>query len=107
MSHFVYRSLDKRPDNFVYPRDREPVGVRIKGKSAARASDTDTSYETKEAIAVFAWSLDMIGDKMDLAYHANLSPEQVPELLEAIDMLAHAAGRSTAWAFGQRTRTRC
>lgn len=53
-------------------------------------------------MAIFTWSMDMYRDQMDLAYHANLTTEQVSELLEAIDVLAHAAGRSQGWSFGHK-----
>lgn len=86
ISHFVRRALDQRPADWKYPRDREPVGVRL---------------ASGKAIAVFTWSTGLTGDdRIDLLHTANLAKEHVVELLDAMDVIAFAAGRKKGWAFG-------
>ena len=84
------RCLDIRPPNWPYTRQTEPVGVRLKAKN-----DNDP-----DALVIFSWSDDMIGPRVLLLHTANLTAELVPEALEAMDVVGHAAGRKHGWVFG-------
>ena len=83
LSSIQTRCLDARPSDWVYKREEEPVGVRI-----------------GDAVVLFTWSSGMIGPRLLVTHISRLQPGQLPEALEAMDVVAHKAGRKEGWAWG-------
>ena len=90
LAHVATRCHDIRPVDWDIPRDREPVGFRLKAKEQG----------AKDAVVITGWSEQMIGPRAFLIHSANLTPDLIPDALEAIDVIGHGAKRKEAWAFG-------
>lgn len=91
-THFVYRSLEQRAADWPYTFNTEPVGIRLKG----------AGKDGKDAIGLFTWSPALTGNKIDLANLANITADNIPDVLEAMDVLGKASGRELAWGFGKK-----
>ena len=91
-THFIYRSLEQRAADWPFTFNTEPVGIRLKG---AGKDGTD-------AIGLFTWSPGLTGNKIDLAHLANITEDNIPDVLAAMDVLGKAAGRELAWGFGKK-----
>lgn len=92
LAHVANRCLDIRALDWSTHRDQEPAGFRLKSKSGSPGA--------KDAINVCSWSEQVIGPRVLLLHSANLTPDLVPDALEAMDAMGHAAGRTEGWAFG-------
>lgn len=84
------RCFDARPSSWTVPASEEPVGIRI----------PPTSPEGKEALVLFVWSDNMIGPRVLITHIANLTPDQLPTLLQALDKIGNQSGRKEGWVWG-------
>lgn len=102
LAHIIGDMLDHRLADPALPgqgeRDHQPIGIRPKSDTI-RKGDNGEAETGVQAMALFSWSPDLTGDGVDLLYTANVQEQHVEEVLQAMDVVGHTAGKTTGKAF--------